>query len=164
MQEREEKEKIVNYGLIHIVDNDRDIKTIFNKKAYETEFLAFYDIYSQGLAAYDSLYEMSSRPEEYAREVALKIMAYEMDKINGITRKSKREIKMMEDSAFTALFVIPAIARFQTPAANQLADFLVEEWRKNFPKNQIQRGDFEKINAGFKEKRGLLDLLRGRVV
>lgn len=50
MQEREEKEKIVNYGLIHIVDNDRDIKTIFNKKAYETEFLAFYDIYSQGLA------------------------------------------------------------------------------------------------------------------
>ena len=94
MQEREEKEKIVNYGLIHIVDNDRDIKTIFNKKAYETEFLAFYDIYSQGLAAYNSLYEMSSKPEEYAREVALKIMAYEMEKINGITKKSKREIKI----------------------------------------------------------------------
>ena len=35
MQGREEKEKIVNYGLIHIVDNDRDIKTIFNKKAYK---------------------------------------------------------------------------------------------------------------------------------
>lgn len=91
MQEREEKEKIVNYGLIHIVDNDRDIKTIFNKKAYETEFLAFYDIYSQGLAAYNSLYEMSSKPEEYAREVALKIMAYEMEKINGITKNQKRD-------------------------------------------------------------------------
>ena len=50
MQGREEKEKIVNYGLIHIVDNDRDIKTIFNKKNYEKEFLAFYDIYSQGYA------------------------------------------------------------------------------------------------------------------
>lgn len=35
MQGREEKEKIVNYGLIQIVDNDRDIKTIFNKKAYK---------------------------------------------------------------------------------------------------------------------------------
>ena len=81
-----------------------------------------------------------------------------------MTKKSKREIKMMEDSAFTALFVIPAIARFQTRATDHLADVLVEEWRKNFPKNKIQRGDFEKINAGFKEKRGLLDLLRGRVV
>ena len=50
MQGKEEKEKIVNYGLIHIVDNDRDIKTIFNKKNYEKEFLAFYDIYSQGLS------------------------------------------------------------------------------------------------------------------
>ena len=164
MQGREEKEKIVNYGLIHIVDNDRDIKTIFNKKAYEAEFLTFYDIYSQSLTAYNLLYEMSSKPEEYAREVALKIMAHEMEKINEITKKPKREIKMMEDSAFTALFVIPAIARFQTRATDHLADFLVEEWRKNFPKNQIQRGDFEKINAGFKEKRGLLDLLRGRVV
>ena len=102
MQGREEKEKIVNYGLIHIVDNDRDIKTIFNKKAYEAEFLTFYDIYSQSLTAYNLLYEMSSKPEEYAREVALKIMAHEMEKINEITKKSKREIKMMEDSAFTA--------------------------------------------------------------
>ncbi len=107
---------------------------------------------------------MHSQPEAYAREVALKIMDHEMEKIHGISKKSKREMQMMEDSAFTALFVVPAIARFQTRATDQLADFLVEEWRKNFPKNQIQRGDFEKINAGFKEKRGLLDLLRGRVV
>lgn len=89
MQGREEKEKIVNYGLIHIVDNDRDIKTIFNKKAYEAEFLTFYDIYSQSLTAYNLLYEMSSKPEEYAREVALKIMAHEMEKINEITKKPK---------------------------------------------------------------------------
>ncbi len=164
MQGREEKEKIVNYGLIHIVDNDRDIKTIFNKKNYEKEFLAFYDIYSQGLRAYDALYDMHSQPEAYAREVALKIMDHEMEKIHGISKKSKREMQMMEDSAFTALFVVPAIARFQTQATDRLADFLVEEWRKNFPKNQIQRGDFEKINAGFKEKRSLLDLLRGCVV
>ncbi len=164
MQGREEKEKIVNFGLIHIVDNDRNIKTIFNKKNYEKEFLAFYDIYCQGLRAYDALYEMQGEPEAYAREVALKIMAHEMEKINGISKKSKREMQMMEDSAFTALFVVPAIARFQTKSTDQLADFLVEEWRKNFPKNQIQRGDFEKINAGFKERRGLLDLLRGRVV
>lgn len=38
MQNQEEREKIVNYGLIHIVDNDRNIKEIFNKKTYEPEF------------------------------------------------------------------------------------------------------------------------------
>ena len=161
MQGKEENEEIVNNQLIHIVDNDRNIKTIFNKKAYEGEFLDFYRSYTQSLTAYQSLYELHSQPEAYAREVAMKIMDHEMKKINGISKKSRREMQMMEDSAFTALFVVPAMGYFQTSATDCLADCLVEEWRKNFPKNQIQRGDFNKINAGFKEKRGLLDLLRG---
>lgn len=41
MQGREEKEKIVNYGLIHIVDNDRDIKTILIKKIMRKNFWPF---------------------------------------------------------------------------------------------------------------------------
>jgi hypothetical protein len=159
MQGMEEKEKIVNYGLIHIVDNEKNIKAIFNKKVYEKEFLAFYEIYTQSLTAYDSLYERSSQPEEYAREVALKIMNHEMEKIHAISKKSKREMQMMEDSAFAALFVIPAIGHFGTAGTDSLADCLVLEWRKNFPDNQIQRGRFEEINAGFKEKRGLFDML-----
>ena len=56
MQNQEEREKIVNYGLIHIVDNDRNIKEIFNKKTYEPEFLDFYGIFSQSLGAYCRLY------------------------------------------------------------------------------------------------------------
>lgn len=153
MQSQGEREKIVNYGLIHIVDNDKDIKAIFNKKTYEPEFLAFYDIFIQSLGAYCALYERSAHPEDYAKEVALKIMDHEMEKINGIAKKSKREMQMMEDSAFAALFTIPAIARYGTPATDRLADFLIEEWHKNFPKNQIQKGNFEEINNGFKKKR-----------
>ena len=41
MQGKEEKEKIVNYGLIHIVDNDRDIKTIFNMRKNFWLFMIF---------------------------------------------------------------------------------------------------------------------------
>lgn len=86
--------------------------------------------------------------------MALKIMAYEMEKINGITKKSKREIKMMEDSAFTALFVIPAIARFQTPATDQLADFLVEEWQEKFPEKSDSAGEILKKSMQVLKKRG----------
>lgn len=153
MQNQEEREKIVNYGLIHIVDNDRNIKEIFNKKTYEPEFLKFYDVFVQSLGAYNVLYESSAEPEIYAREVALKIMDHEMEKIHGITKKSKREMQMMEDSAFAALFTIPAMVRYGTPATDRLGDFLIEEWHKNFPKNQIQKGQFEEINNGFKKKR-----------
>lgn len=64
MQNQEEREKIVNYGLIHIVDNDRNIKEIFNKKTYEPEFLDFYGIFSQSLGAYCRLYEESPEPEK----------------------------------------------------------------------------------------------------
>ena len=153
MQNQEEREKIVNYGLIHIVDNDRNIKEIFNKKTYEPEFLDFYGIFSQSLGAYCRLYEESPEPEKRARETAQRIMDHEMEKINAITKKSKRAMQMMEDSAFAALFTIPAIDRYGTEATDQLADFLIEEWHKNFPKNQIQKGKFEEINNGFKKKR-----------
>lgn len=148
-----EKEKIVTMGLIHIVDNDRDIKTIFNKKVYEDEFLKFYRIYFQGLTAYNELYESSENPEKYVKEVALKIMDHEMSKINAIEKKRVREMKMMEDSAFAALFVIPAIDRYGHPGTDALADALIEEWHKNFPKNQIQKGHFDEINSGFKKRR-----------
>ena len=97
MQNQEEREKIVNYGLIHIVDNDRNIKEIFNKKTYEPEFLDFYGIFSQSLGAYCRLYEESPEPEKRARETAQRIMDHEMEKINAITKKSKREMQMMED-------------------------------------------------------------------
>ncbi|NCB99281.1 MAG: hypothetical protein EOM34_01220 [Clostridia bacterium] len=153
MIELPDKEKVVNYGLIHIVDNDKDIKSIFNKKVYEDEFLKFYDIYVQSLTAYYTLYENSSHSDAYVREVALKIMDHEMEKINAIEKKSRREMQMMEDSAFAALFAIPAIVRYHTKATDLLADYLIEEWHKNFPKNQIQKGNFEEINSGFKKRK-----------
>lgn len=152
MADLSEKEKIVNMGLIHIVDNDRDIKTIFNKKAYENEFLKFYQIYSQSLTAYDDIYRSKDVPEDYAREVAGRIMNHEMEKIKKIDKKSAREMQMMEDSAFAALFVIPAIDKYGNPGTDLLADSLIEEWHKNFPRNQIKKGHFEEINNGFKKR------------
>lgn len=118
MQSFEEREKIVNFGLIHIVDNDQPIGKIFSKEKYEPTFNALYELYSQALTAYNFLYESKSNPEEYAREVALRIMDYEMGKINAIRRKGKRDQQMIDDSIYTALFVIPAIDHFHTEATD----------------------------------------------
>ena len=46
----DEREKIVNFGLIHIVDNEKPIRKIFNKENYSKEFHALYDLYT-GLPA-----------------------------------------------------------------------------------------------------------------
>ena len=162
MQSFDEREKIVNLGLIHIVDNEKPIRQIFNKEKYASEFTRIYELYTQALTAYNFLYETQNHSEEYAREVAGRIIDYEVEKINGISRKGQRNQKVIDDSIYTALFVIPAIDHFHTEATDRLADFLVEEWLKKFPKNQIERGDFESINGGFRERRSLLDLLRGK--
>ena len=57
MQSFDEREKIVNYGLIHIIDNNRPIRKIFNKANYSKEFHALYDLYTQALTAYNYLYK-----------------------------------------------------------------------------------------------------------
>lgn len=162
MQSFDEREKIVNYGLIHIIDNNKPIRKIFNKANYSKEFHALYDLYTQALTAYNYLYEVSSEPVIFARETALKIIAHERNRLENIESKTKRSRQEIDDSIYTALFVIPVIDHFCSDSTNQLADFLVEEWRETFPKNQIQRGDFKMINEGFKERRGILDFFRLR--
>ena len=158
----DEREKIVNFGLIHIVDNEKPIRKIFNKENYSKEFHALYDLYTQALTAYNYLYEANPNPTTFARETASKIMEYEMNKLDQIHSKSKRKQQMIDDSVYAALFVIPAIDHFHADSTNELADYLVEEWHENFPKNQIERGDFESINGGFRERRSILDLFRLR--
>ena len=162
MQSFDEREKIVNYGLIHIIDNNKPIRKIFNKDNYSKEFHALYDLYTQAFTAYNYLYEVSSTPELFAKETALKIIAYEKKKLEEIQSKSKRNKQEVDDSVYTALFAIPAIDYFRSESTDYLAEYLVEEWRNNFPNNQIQRGDFDEINNGFKERKGLLDLFRIR--
>ena len=160
MQSFDEREKIVNYGLIHILDNDRPIRKIFNKENYSQEFYALYDLYTQALTAYNYLYEAHSNPETFARETAEKLVDYEMKKINEITNKSKRKSKTIDDSIYAALFSIPVIDHFHAVSTDQLVDFLVEEWHKSFPDNLIERGNFEEINQGFRARRSIIDIFR----
>ncbi len=160
MQSFEEREKIVNYGLIHIIDNDRLIRKIFNKENYSKEFQALYDLYIQALTAYNYLYDAHSNPEEFAHETAKKIVDHEIKKLDEITNKSKKRNKTIDDSVYVALFSIPVINHFHAVSTDQLIDFLVEEWHKNFPDNLIERGSFEEINQGFRARRSIIDIFR----
>ncbi len=63
---------------------------------------------------------------------------------------------MMEDSAFAAL--LPYLRWCDTELRQRigLGIFSLKSGIKNFPKNQIQKGQFEEINNGFKKETFLL--------
>ena len=148
-------EKVVEYGLIHMIDNDRPLKEIFNKKVYEDEFMKLYRLYQQALTAFTRLYDSKNVEEKavFAKETAERMIAREEEKLDLIKGKNKRGMTLMDDTAYVALFVIPAMDYYHTDASDALADAMTEGWRSHFPEHQIKRGEFEKLNQGFKKRR-----------
>ena len=118
-------------AILTIVDNDKNLKEIFNAKTYETLFNAYYERNQEIFETYCNNYSSNENNIEYARNIALKIMDHEMGKINAIKRKSSREMTMMNDSAFAALYMIPALVKTEDPGADVLADLIIEEWHKH---------------------------------
>ena len=148
-------EKVVERGLIHMIDNERPLKEIFNKKVYEDEFMKLYRLYQQALTAFTRLYDSKSKAEaeKFTAHTAGLLIAREEEKLSAIKSKNKKRMTLMDDTAYVALFVIPAMDFYHTEAADALADAMTEGWREHFPEHQIKRGEFEKINEGFKKRR-----------
>ena len=94
-------EKVVEYGLIHMIDNDRPLKEIFNKKVYEDEFMKLYRLYQQALTAFTQLYDSKNVEEKavFAKETAERMIAREEEKLDLIKGKNKRGMTLLDETA-----------------------------------------------------------------
>ena len=121
-------EKVVERGLIHMIDNERPLKEIFNKKVYEDEFMKLYRLYQQALTAFTRLYDSKSKAEaeKFTAHTAGLLIAREEEKLSAIKSKNKKRMTLMDDTAYVALFVIPAMDFYHTEAADALADAMTE--------------------------------------
>ncbi len=153
MFEYEKNDKIIRNGLIHMIDNELPLKIVFNKDRYEPEFLKLYETYTQAFAAFDEMYSNHSDPKAYTEEIAEIIVEREVEKIAAIKGKGRKDNQLMDDSAFAALFVVPAMGHYKCESTDALSDAFIAQWRQNFKDNQINKGVYEEILGGFQKKK-----------
>jgi len=136
-----------------VIDSDTPFNKIFNRDEYANYFQELYSQYEADFIAFSHQYIYCPEPkEDYIQRTAETIVRHETAKLDDL-EKRKRKGQLYNDSAYVAIFIIPLIDYYKSEATDKLADAVVAAWRENFKDNQINRGNFDSINGGFKKRK-----------
>lgn len=132
-----------------------DLMESFKKETYRKSFLEYKDRYYPVIEEISLSWEEKEEKErvtyletvvdEYLEEIAA---ALEMTGKNKMLRNNRVDGYRMVQ----ALYMIPMIRETKLPAAEALAEMLVEKWRRVYPKYSYNLGDYETLKNGFEKK------------
>lgn len=132
-----------------------DIMKSFTQETYKKSFLEYKDRYYPVIEEISLSWEEKEEKErafyletvvdEYLNEIAV---ALEIVGKNKMLRNNKIDGYRMVQ----ALYTIPMIRETKLPAAESLAEMLVEKWKKVYPKYAYNLGDYETLKSGFEKK------------
>lgn len=141
--------------LSEAVSKHTDIMKSFQKKTYEETFLTYKEQYYPVLESISKEWEDCKEEE---KEIFLdKVVREYLEELSEIIEKSGKSKAVRHDKTdgfrmIQALYTIPMIRDTGLPAAEPLAEKLVEGWKEAYPKHIYKKGDFETIKNGFDEK------------
>lgn len=100
--------------------------------------------------ATDAAADQASAAADQARSAAFALIDSERSKIES-AKKWNRGILMAGDSVLFVTFLIPAVVSYNTPSSDALAEAIVTEWNRVFPKSNIKKSDYNTIFSGFRK-------------
>lgn len=132
-----------------------DIMKSFKQETYPKVFSEYKDKYYKVIEDISLNWEektederkayLESVAEEYIEEITV---AIEQAGKNKMVRHDKTDGYRMVQ----ALYTIPMIRETGLPVAENLAETLVEKWKKAYPKYAYNLGDYETLKGGFEKK------------
>ena len=134
-------------GMLEFSDSYRNIHT---QKKYKLLFEEYYERHRPGMDLFNKEYE--TLEPSAAAELAVRTAALLVEKENeriGKIRRWNRGIALFNDSFFLITFLVPALSHYNQASANELADAVVTRWNSEYPKNKIQRSNYETILSGY---------------
>lgn len=148
-------ESYVQVGMLELPKLLLDIENPlanFKKDKYEAAFDNLYHIYEDTLKAVDNAYLYSESKEELLTEFAANFVKEADKEIELLPKKGAKDQKLMDYNLSLAVYVIPIILQYKGKSSEPLADKILEEWKKAYPKTNVGKSDFENINNGFRKK------------
>lgn len=124
----------------------------FKKDKYASAFENLFDLYRDTLRAVDNAYIYSENKEELLTDIAVNFVKEADREIEILPKKGAKDQKLMDFNLSLAVYVIPIILQYKGKSSEPLADRLLEEWKKAYPKTNVGKSDFENINNGFRKK------------
>lgn len=123
----------------------------FKKETYKEAFESYYNKHYKQYMAIDRLYAASADKEKFLRRMVNQLVETERMILTKAER-SVRESRLINDNLKLTVYMIPAMLKYKGAAMNGLTECVVAGWQEAFPKYQISKADFHKINSGFRNK------------
>lgn len=139
-------------GMPRLLDCTEDAAQNFKKKLY-TE--AFQRLYQEHLPTFDALeqgYQIVIDKEQYLTNMANALAEAAVQRIEGCKRRNQKERVMMDLNLTMAVYVFPMILEYKGQSSRPLVDKILEAWKREFPKTNLQAADYEYIEQGFHKK------------
>lgn len=139
-------------GMPKLLDCCEDPMPYFKRSAYPD---AFHRMYQENFPALDALengYNSVIDKEQFLINMANALVGHAAELVNSCKRKNEKERKIMDLNMAMAVFVLPMVLEYRGNSSKPLSDKLIELWKKEFPKTNLQAADYEYIEKGFHRK------------
>ena len=123
----------------------------FKKDTYKDAFETYYNKHYKQYMAIDRLYAASVDKDNFLKRMVNQLVETEKALLEKV-EKSVKETTLINDNLKLTVYMLPAMLRYQGLAMNHLTECVVSGWQEAFPKYQISKADFHKINSGFRNK------------
>lgn len=124
----------------------------FKRDKYPEIFQNFYQKNEEVFRAIESAYIFADDGEKVLQNIAVSYVNTVEENMNSLTKKRAKEQKLMDFNLSMAVYVIPAILEYRGESSDLFVDQLLSEWKKHYPKTNLRKCSYEKINSGFRKK------------
>lgn len=139
-------------GMPKLLDSCKDPMAAFKKKVYPSEFKRLYQENFETLDAIEKGYNSVMDNEQFITNMAEALVEHAAEKFKAAGSRRKQDTLMMDLNMSMAILVFPIILQYKGNSSQPLVDKLLEGWKREFPKSEIQAADYEFIEKGFHRK------------
>ncbi|HIR13170.1 MAG TPA: hypothetical protein IAB31_04525 [Candidatus Choladousia intestinavium] len=139
-------------GMPRLLDCSENPMPEFKKKVYAE---AFQKKFQQNVPTFDAIeegYKTVIDKEQFLINMATALAEHATAKVNKCRRRGDREKVLMDLNLGMAVFVLPMVLEYHGESSKPLADKILEAWKKEFPKTNLQAAEYSYIEKGFHKK------------
>lgn len=128
----------------------------FTRDAYPASFDEYVKLGEEILSPIDRYTELSQEARfTVAAQISEKLMLTIENTIRmnkGIIHKNSKSVLIDQHRFFLAVYLIPMLGYLKLALCETLADCIMEDWKRNYPKCEFEKATYDELSAGFLRK------------
>lgn len=143
-------------GLYELIENNEQLMKKFTRDSYRTCFLEYTKtsaVVLKPVEQYSLISEANGRKAvEEVTEALLGEVDKNLNRSQGGPKQHQKSYNIDQYRFFLAVYLVPMLTSINLSIGEALAEQVVEEWGRKYPKHAFQKAHYDEIQKGFERK------------